>query len=71
MKDEKQPPLVDLHESEWRRDGKYEPILGPNGKWFLMMIPVAIASSVIAHKAEERFGRSSSSSPYGRPQIVR
>jgi len=58
MSDEKkQPPVIDLHESEWRRDGKHEPILGPNGLYFLIMFPtslviyclVALAVSYLRH----------------------
>lgn len=42
MSDERQPPVIDLHESEWKRTGKHEPILGPNGKFFLIMFPTAL-----------------------------
>lgn len=48
MSDDKQPPVIDLHESEWRRTGKHEPILGPNGKFFLWMIPVTIVCVITA-----------------------
>lgn len=34
--EKKQPPVIDLHESEWRRPGKREPIFGPNAKQFLI-----------------------------------
>lgn len=50
MDEDRQTPVIDLHESEWRRDGKHEPILGPNGRHFLVMIPVTIVV-VIAVKA--------------------
>ena len=33
---------VDLHDSEWRREGKREPVLGPNGMFFLIMFPLSI-----------------------------
>lgn len=42
MDEKKQPPIIDLHESEWRRAGKHEPILGPNGKYVLIMFPTAL-----------------------------
>jgi len=42
MDEKKQPPVIDLHESEWSRDGKHEPILGPNGLYFLIMFPTSL-----------------------------
>lgn len=45
MNDERQPPVIDLHESEWKRTGKHEPILGPNGKFFLIMFPLGLIIS--------------------------
>ncbi|MDQ0998080.1 hypothetical protein QFZ34_003262 [Phyllobacterium ifriqiyense] len=48
MNDEQQKPIIDLHESEWVRTGKREPILGPNGEEFLWSIPLAIGSCLIA-----------------------
>lgn len=45
---DKNTPILDLHESEWRREGKHEPILGPNGKQFLWSIPLAIGSFLLA-----------------------
>ena len=47
MDEKKQPPVIDLHESEWRRDGKHEPILGPNGKYFLIMLPTGLVISYL------------------------
>lgn len=40
---EKPEKFVDLHESEWSRTGKKEPILGPNGIYFLIMFPTSFA----------------------------
>jgi len=42
------PPIIDLHESEWRRNGKIEPILGVNGRHFIIMALLAIPISSIA-----------------------
>lgn len=39
----------DLHPSEWKRKDKREPILGHNGLYFLIMIPVTIAIVYFAH----------------------
>lgn len=47
MSDEQQPQVIDLHESEWKRDGKHEPILGPNGKFFLIMFPTGLIISYL------------------------
>lgn len=51
MDEKKQPPIIDLHESEWKREGKHEPILGPNGRYFitlaLLAIPINIAATWI------------------------
>ena len=49
MDEDRQPPVIDLHESEWRRDGKHEPILGPNGKFFLIMFPTGLAISYLVN----------------------
>jgi hypothetical protein len=48
MDEKKQPPVIDLHESEWRRAGKYEPIFGPNAKGFLIYTVCGIVSWLIA-----------------------
>ena len=53
MDEKREPPVIDLHESEWRRDGKHEPILGPNGKYFLIMIPVAIVCFLVSRTIVE------------------
>lgn len=53
MDDEKQPPIIDLHESEWKREGKHEPFWGPNAKSFAIMIPLYIASFLIAKTVVE------------------
>lgn len=34
-------PEIDLHESEWSRAGKREPVLGFHGLYFLIMFPTA------------------------------
>lgn len=44
MDEKKQPPVIDLHESEFHRPGKREPIFGPNAKEFLIYaisLPIA------------------------------
>lgn len=33
---------IDLHKSEWRHDIKKEPILGRNGVFFCIMVPIAL-----------------------------
>ena len=47
--DDKEPPFIELHESEWHRTGKHEPILGPNGKHFLIYFVAALISAAIVH----------------------
>lgn len=49
MDEKKQPPVIDLHESEWRRDGKHEPIFGPNALQFFIYFVAAIISGTIVH----------------------
>lgn len=51
MGDEQQKPIIDLHESEWKRTGKHEPILGPNGKFFLIMFPTGLIISYLVSLA--------------------
>ncbi len=48
MDEKKRPPVIDLHESEWRRDGKHAPIFGPNAKVFLIYTVCGIISFLIA-----------------------
>lgn len=38
MTDPDDGPVVDLHESEWSRDGKRAPIFGPNAPLFAIMM---------------------------------
>lgn len=40
---------VELHESEWKKDGKREPILGNGAYWFFMVtIPTIIVAIITA-----------------------
>lgn len=48
MEDDRQPPVIDLHESEWKREGKHEPIFGPNAKGLLITIPLAIVCFLVS-----------------------
>lgn len=48
MDEKKRPPVIDLHESEWKRDGKHEPIFGPNAKPLLFTMIAAVPCHAIA-----------------------
>jgi hypothetical protein len=43
------PPL-DLHESEWSRAGKREPIFGPNAGWFAFYFFGSLIVAPVAHR---------------------
>lgn len=52
MKDE--PPIIDLHESQWDRKGKRQPFWGPNAGQFLIYaisMPIAywIVSTIVSY----------------------
>ncbi len=42
MTPDDEKPLLDLHPSEWRHEKKREPILGVNGREFLIYAAVSI-----------------------------
>lgn len=44
---EKFSKRVDLHESEWRKDGKREPILGPGAAWFFNVTLPTLAFAIV------------------------
>lgn len=62
MSDERKDPAknIDLHESEWRHDKKKEPILGRNGVFFCIMVPLSLVISYLVKWSftffEARFG---------------
>jgi hypothetical protein len=44
---------VDLHESEWQKDGKHEPVFGPGAAWFLQVIlPTAAVTIAVGYGAK-------------------
>jgi hypothetical protein len=40
---------VDLHESEWKRDGKKDPFFGPNAGWVAFYVMATLMVAPIAH----------------------
>lgn len=48
MNEDDKPPFIDLHESEWTREGKKEPFFGENGAQFLIMFLAGFPISALA-----------------------
>ena len=44
---DKEPPIIDLHPSEWGKIDRRQPILGVNGKHFLLMFALAFPIGAI------------------------
>lgn len=61
MDDDKEPPFIDLHPSQWERKDHPQPFFGESGKlvlaMFLLGVPITYAVSAIVHAAIAEFGQ--------------
>lgn len=48
MKDDDEPPFIDLHPSQWTHEKKREPFFGPSASHVLLMFILAFPVSVFA-----------------------
>ena len=48
MSDDKEPPVVDLHPSEWSKVDSPQPFLGANGAYVLIMFALGFPVSALA-----------------------
>lgn len=48
MKDDDEPPFIDLHPSQWTHEKKREPFFGPAASHFFIMFLLGFPASALA-----------------------